>query len=82
MCLLEECSVEQKGLIMKWFDRLKDAILGDVTFIGEGDTPEEAMVDADNKAKEEGYSGKAFKYDVWCEDCNAWVEHLSICPHK
>lgn len=67
---------------MKWFDRIKDVILGDVTFVGEGNSVEEAMADADAKAKEEGYTGKAFKYDGWCEACNKWVEHLSVCPHK
>lgn len=67
---------------MKWFDRLKDVILGDVTFVGEGNSVEEAMADADANVKAEGYTGKAFKYDVWCYDCNAWVEHLSTCPHR
>lgn len=67
---------------MKWVDRLKDVILGDITFIGEGETFEEAVDDADDQALEAGYTSKALKYDVWCSDCNAWVEHLSTCPHK
>lgn len=67
---------------MKWLDRIKDIVLGDITFVGEGEALEDAKADADTKAEAEGYTEKAFKYDVWCNDCNAWVEHLSICPHK
>ena len=72
---------------MKLLDTIQGMIqdiLGGTTtsFIGEGNTIEEALDDANRQAEEAGYHHKPEYYEVWCDNCNAFVQHGTKCPNR